>query len=99
MKLTVVTMKSTRKPGDPKRIGQVRNGYGMVTAKVMCKEGDPMIWTSDALASEFEQAGFEVQRVEDEKQATTPIVITGDQYGHVVEQSAAVAGTVSPGIS
>jgi hypothetical protein len=53
---------SARGMDDEKKIGQVRNGYGMVTAKVLSTSGDAPEWVRKALADELANAGFKVAR-------------------------------------
>ena len=61
--VSVATLACQGKTGEQAQIGQLRNVYQIPTAKVLCAQGDPMIWTSDALAAELQHAGFTVQRV------------------------------------
>jgi hypothetical protein len=55
--------RSAGKREDPKEVGWVRNGYGMITAKVYVTDCTPMKWTTDALEQELNHAGYHVKCV------------------------------------
>ncbi len=48
---------------DKTKIGVIRNGYGMETAKVLTKD-DPAIWVSNTLKGNLERIGYKVDTVE-----------------------------------
>ena len=54
----ILPFQSARGLSDERQIGQVRNTYMMVTAKVFCENGDAMEWVHRALAAELASAGF-----------------------------------------
>ncbi len=53
---------SSREVKNEKQIGQVRNGYNMVTAKVYTNAADAATLVNQALAEELSHAGFTVRR-------------------------------------
>jgi hypothetical protein len=61
-KVAVVKFKDLRKI---KEIGEVRNGYGMKTAKVLSKEEDLGTWVANAFCKELENRGFIVNKFND----------------------------------
>jgi hypothetical protein len=58
-------------------IGQVRNGWGMVTAKVTIGNQDAGLWLANALADELSQAGFKVTKFTSAPESSEDIVIEG----------------------
>tara|TARA_E500000331_G_C17035595_1_gene617143 strand:- start:83 stop:685 length:603 start_codon:yes stop_codon:yes gene_type:complete len=47
---------------DKLKIGVIKNGYGMETAKVLTKD-DPAVWISNAIKSTLEAEGYSVESV------------------------------------
>ncbi len=62
---------------DKQEIGEVRNGYGMKTAKVYAEGQDVGAWVANALSDELTQAGFAVQKFNDAAPPEVSIAITG----------------------
>ena len=58
--VVVLPILSGRNLTDERQIGQVRNGYGMITAKVLCADGDASAWVRRALSAELEQTGYSI---------------------------------------
>ncbi|HEY7116420.1 MAG TPA: hypothetical protein VH475_07540 [Tepidisphaeraceae bacterium] len=58
----VKPFRSERGQEDEAKIGQVRNGYGMATAKVLSTDGDAGEWIRRALTDELVHAGFSVSQ-------------------------------------
>ena len=52
----------TSESGTNKKVGRVRNGFGMTTAEVKATQ-DPVVWVSDSLARALEAEGYRVERV------------------------------------
>lgn len=48
---------------DKSRVGVIRNGYGMETAKVLSKD-DASVWVSNTLKGNLEQVGYTVRAVD-----------------------------------
>ena len=48
---------------DKTKVGVIRNGYGMETAKVLTKDA-PAIWVSNTLKGNLERSGYKVETVE-----------------------------------
>lgn len=71
----LLPFENRRLKGD--RIGDVLNGYGMKTAKVVAKN-DVGEWISQAIVLELEKAGYEVQRMDALKEDASNLVISGD---------------------
>jgi hypothetical protein len=59
---------------DPTTVGNIRNGYGMVTAQVR-SNSDVAMWVANSLIGGLEQAGYRVERAETVETAQTPIAI------------------------
>jgi len=59
---------------DPTTVGNIRNGYGMVTAQVR-SNNDVAMWVANSLISGLEQAGYRVERAETAETAQTPLSI------------------------
>lgn len=59
---------------DPTTVGNIRNGYGMVTAQVRSNNDIPL-WVTNSVIAGLEQAGFRVERVETVETAHTPVAI------------------------
>lgn len=70
----VLLIRFEDKRTEKERIGQVRNTYGMVTAKVVAAN-DVSDWLTNALKTELENAGYQV-RVSDAKEesSNTPVI-------------------------
>jgi outer membrane lipoprotein SlyB len=67
---------------DRREVGRVRNGYGMVTAKVYAEGQNVGAWVADALAAELRAAGCKVVRG-----GSAPATISGtvtDAFGDLV---------------
>jgi hypothetical protein len=59
---------------DPTTVGNIRNGYGMVTAQVR-SNNDVTMWVANSLIGGLEQAGYRVERAETVETAQTPVAI------------------------
>ena len=59
---------------DPTTVGNIKNGYGMVTAQVRSNNDIPM-WVTNSIIQGLEQAGYRVERVETVETALTPVAI------------------------
>lgn len=59
---------------DPTTIGNIRNGYGMVTAQIR-SNNDVALWVANSLGAGLEQAGFRVERAETIETAQTPLAM------------------------
>jgi YajG family uncharacterized lipoprotein len=59
---------------DPTTVGNIRNGYGIVTAQVR-SNNDVAMWVANSLISGIEQAGYRVERAETVETAHTPLAI------------------------
>ena len=59
---------------DPTTVGNVRNGYGMVTASVRSNTDIPM-WVTNSIIQGLERAGFRVERAETVETAPTPVAL------------------------
>jgi hypothetical protein len=58
-------------------VGEVRNGYGLKTAKVVLNNQDPGGWVANAIASELQNAGYDVTKVAEPTAAADVPVIAG----------------------
>ena len=59
---------------DPTTVGNVRNGYGMVTASVRSNTDIPM-WVTNSIIQGLERSGFSVERAETVETAPTPVAL------------------------
>ncbi len=59
------------------KIGDVLNGYGMKTAKVVASN-DVGKWVNDAIALELEKAGYQVKRAEKNPETSAGLVLSGE---------------------
>ena len=59
---------------DPTTVGNIRNGYGMVTASVRSNTDIPM-WVTNSVIQGLERAGFRVERAETVETAPTPVAL------------------------
>ena len=59
---------------DPTTVGNIRNGYGMVTASVRSNTDIPM-WVTNSIIQGLERAGFRVERAETVETAPTPVAL------------------------
>ncbi len=59
---------------DPTTVGNIRNGYGMVTAQVR-SNNDVALWVTNSLVTGLEQAGYRVERAETVETTQTPLAI------------------------
>ena len=58
-------------------VGEVRNGYGLKTAKATIPNEDAGGWVANALASELEGAGYQIVKINDSTQTDEEIVVSG----------------------
>lgn len=58
-------------------VGEVRNAYGMKTAKVYAKNQDVGSWVANAIAEELAVVGFEVTKYNDIAPPNVEVSITG----------------------
>lgn len=56
--------------GDREKVGHVRNGFGMKTAKVVA-DNDVTQWVNQAILQQLKQVGFKVKAVDMKEVATT----------------------------
>lgn len=78
----VVNVQTFADRRDRQEVGRVRNGYGMVTAKVYAPGQNVGAWVADALAAELRAAGCKVVR-----DGSAPANISGtvtDAFGDLV---------------
>lgn len=59
---------------DPTTVGNIRNGYGIVTASVRSNTDIPM-WMASSIIQGLERTGFRIERVETVETASTPIAL------------------------
>lgn len=57
--------------------GDVRNGLGMVTAKVLAEGQSGGLWIANALAAELQARGYEVRQGSEPPLGAVPVLITG----------------------
>lgn len=60
-----------------KDVGEVRNAYGMKTAKVLADNQDVGAWVANAMSEELTRAGFQVEKFSDVIPPEYDIQITG----------------------
>jgi hypothetical protein len=72
--IAIVRFKDLRTNPD---VGEVRNGYGMKTARVIAEGQDVGAWVANALADELSTAGFQVTKFNDFAPPDITIAITG----------------------
>jgi len=58
-------------------VGEVRNAYGMIMAKVYAKDQDIGAWAANALAAELEKAGVKGTKYQDAAPPDATVAITG----------------------
>jgi hypothetical protein len=80
--VTVVTFRDERPRERLQDVGEVRNGFGMVTADVRIDRKGSVTgvgrWIADALAQELTAGGAHVRRVETEEEARgSAVIVTG----------------------
>lgn len=66
----------TSESGTGKKVGHVRNGFGMTTAEVAATQ-DPVVWVSDSLARALEAEGYTVERAMSPGSAGGLTVVSG----------------------
>ena len=59
---------------DPTTVGNIRNGYGIVTAQVRSNTDIPM-WVTNSIIQGLERAGYRAERVETAETASTPVAL------------------------
>jgi len=57
--------------------GDVRNGFGIVTAKVIAEGQSGGRWVANALAAELEARGYQVQQATEAPPGTVPVLVSG----------------------
>ena len=62
---------------EKKDVGEVRNAYGMKTARVIADNQDVGAWVANAMTTELTQAGFEVEKFTDVVPPEYKIQISG----------------------
>jgi hypothetical protein len=77
IRVQLCQFQSSRGLSDERKIGQLRNGFHMVTAKVLCEEGNAPEWVRRALAAELTHAGFEIVNPPLAVSKDDDVVITG----------------------
>jgi hypothetical protein len=73
--IAIVKFKDLRKNPD---VGEVRNGYGMKTARVIAEGQDVGAWVANALADELTAAGCKITKYNDIAPPDSQISITGN---------------------
>lgn len=59
---------------DPTTVGNIKNGYGMVTAQVRSNNDIPL-WVTNSIIQGLERSGYTIERVETVDNAHHPVVI------------------------
>lgn len=62
---------------DPLVVGEVRNGYGMKTAKVLIDDQDAGAWLANAVSDELKRSGIEVVKIADANVTNELAIVTG----------------------